>query len=254
MVAASARRQVSLTCIVCKSPFTRPPNLAVKAKVCTSKGVVHKTRWKRQPDKSMLKIPCACCLCVYKRTLAKHHALDGKIIPSDKVPLLLKTAGRMYDEETALAFRIGLNAMLRVRELASLQVTDFHPESKPPTIEVVALKKKVTMRFPVDIDDDMVASLKRFIGKRREGDLFSIGKRCFQERFKQVAREIGLGTLSIHSLRHTGISNRARACTNQQQIKYLKEQARHNDIDTTFLYIGFEQAQRLAMVKKIKWF
>lgn len=244
----------ALICAVCKKPFRRPPNLAVKAKVCTSKGVVHKTRWEKQPDGSAKKIACGCCLCVYKRTLAKNRSLDGKIIPKDKVAPLLQKTREMYGQLTSLAFRLGLNAMLRVRELASLQVTDLRTDTKPAKIEVVALKKKVEMRFPVDIGPDMVRDLKPVIGKRTSGNLFETSKRTFQERFKAVARAIGLDGLSIHSLRHTGISNRARAVTNFEEENYLGNQARHNSIETTRLYLGYEVKQRLSMVKKIKWF
>src|SRR3990167_10731492 len=140
--------EVTIACVVCRNKFTRPANLAVKAKVCTSKSQVHKVRWKRLPDRSMKRVSCQCCLCVYKRTLSKQTSLDGKLIPGEKIAAFFKKTRELYGEETVLGFRVALNAMLRVRELATLLVTDFKPDVKPqPQIEVVALKKKVEMRF-----------------------------------------------------------------------------------------------------------
>ena len=63
-----------------------------------------------------------------------------------------------------------------------------------------------------------------------------------------------LGHLSIHSLRHTGIWNRARSITNLNDLNYLRQQARHESIEITKLYLGYEDAERLEMVKKVTWF
>ena len=65
---------------------------------------------------------------------------------------------------------------------------------------------------------------------------------------------MGLGHLSIHSLRHTGIWNRARSVTNLNDLNYLRQQARHESIETTKLYLGYEDAERVEMVKKVTWF
>jgi integrase len=251
----STNGEVTLVCVVCKDKFTRPANLAVKAKVCTSKSQTHKTTWKKLPDGSTKRISCGCCLCVYKRTLSKQSSLDGKLVPSEKTGALLRKARELYGDETWLAFRLALNAMLRVRELASLLVSDLKSDVKPvPQLEVVALKKKVEMRYKVDIDPKTAREVKAMVGRRTTGTLFETAKRTFQERFKAVARAVGLGHLSIHSLRHTGISNRGAAVTDMRDLNYLRDQARHNSIEVTKRYLGYETSQRAAMAKKVRWY
>jgi len=254
----SAARQLPgappLICIVCKKPFQRPPNLVAKAKVCTSKGIEHKTTYKKMPDGQVKRVSCSCCLCVYKRTFAKHRDLDGKMIPTTKVEAVLRKAKDLFGDDTWLAFRLGINAMLRVRELASLTVEDLHADGKPlPFIEVVALKKKVQMRFKVYIEPQLSVQLRRWLGKRPDGNLFGIAKRTLQERFKKVAHSVGLDPLSIHSLRHTGISIRARVAKSQDEFRYVQDQARHENINTTMKYVGFEEAQVVEMAKRMKW-
>jgi integrase len=246
---------VELACVVCKKPFFRPPRLAVKAKVCTGKGVNHKSAFKKQPDGTVKKIGCGCCLCTYKKTLSKNRALDGKIVPSARIPEFLKRTRKMYGEPVALAFRVGLNAMLRVQELAGLLASDFKLEAKPiPQILVRALKKKVEIHWPVDIDPSMAEALKKFLRGHREGPMFALPVRTLQHKFKQVMKSMGLERLSIHALRHTGIWNRARSVTNLNDLNYLRQQARHESIETTKLYLGYEEEQRLDMAKKVRWF
>jgi integrase len=242
-----------LICVVCKKPFRRPPNLVAKAKVCTSKGVKHTTTYKKMPDGQVKRVSCSCCLCVYKSTFAKHPDLDGKMIPTAKVEAVLRKAKELYGEDTWLAFRLGINAMLRVRELASLNVEDLHADAKRPYIEVVALKKKVQMRFKVYIEPQISVQLRRWLGKRPDGNLFGIAKRTLQERFKKVAHSVGLAALSIHSLRHTGVSIRARVCKSPDEFRHVQYQARHEDINTTYKYVGFEEAQMDEMAKRMKW-
>lgn len=246
---------VTLKCVVCHKPFQRPPHIAPKAKVCTSLGQNHKAKYERQPDGSAKKIPCGCCLCIYKKTLAKQRTLDGKIIPSAKIEPFLKTTRKTYGEDVWLAFRLGLNAMLRVQELAAMKCEHFKPEGKPlPQVLVVALKKKVEMLYAVDIDPSMASTLRKHMNGRADGALFGIPVRTLQHKFKQVAKLVGLPTLSIHTLRHTGIWNRARSVTNLNDLNYLREQARHESIETTKMYLGYEQEERIQMAKKVRWF
>lgn len=246
---------VQLECLVCHRAFWRKKNIAPKAKVCTDFGSKHKTVYQKMPDGSSKKIPCSCCLCIYKKTLAKKRTIDGKIIPTAKITDFLKTTRKMYGENVFLAFRLGLNAMLRVQELAGLQVPHFKPDVKPlPQLDVIALKKKVEIPYPVDIDPSTSSALKKHLNGRTEGNVFEIPKRTLQHKFTQVMKVLGLAGISIHSLRHTGIYNRARSVTNLNDLNYLRQQARHESIETTKMYLGYEQEERLAMAKKVKWF
>lgn len=246
---------VELECLVCRRPYWRTKNIAPKAKVCTDHGSSHKVVFKKQPDGSTKKIPCACCLCIYKKTLAKKRSLDGKIIPTAKIGEFLKTVRKMYGENVFLAFRLGLNAMLRVQELSALQAIHFKPDMKPlPQLNVIALKKKVEIPYPVDIDTSTASALKKHMNGRTEGSVFEIPKRTLQHKFTQVMKALGLTGISIHSLRHTGIYNRARSVTNLNDLNYLRQQARHESIETTKMYLGYELEERLAMAKKVKWF
>lgn len=244
-----------LECVVCHIPYWRAPNNVPKAKVCTPKKFNHTTKFKKQPDGSTRKISCACCRCLYKKTLAKHRDLDAKMIPSKRFGEFLRCARETYGETVYLAFRVALNAMLRVTELASLRVEHFKPADKGlAVLEILALKKTVAMLIPVDIDGETAAALKKHIKGRTEGTIFDIPPRTFQHKFKQVARKLDLGHLSMHALRHTGIWNRARSITNLNDLNYLRQQARHESIETTKLYLGYEMQQRMAMAKKVRWF
>ena len=244
-----------LTCSVCRKEFTRPPNLVPKAKVCTPSSFRHKTTYKKEPDGRVRRIPCQCCRCVYKKTLAHQRNLDGKIIPSARAAEFLKTTRKRYGDNVALAFRLGLNAMLRVQEMSSMKPMHVHPDAQPlPRVDVIALKKQVEMVYPVDIDPDMAKVLTRHLKKIGTNEtLFSLPVRTLQHKFTQVVKSMGL-SLSIHSLRHTGIWNRARSITNLNDLNYLREQARHESIETTKIYLGYEQQERIQMAKKVKWF
>ena len=87
-----------------------------------------------------------------------------------------------------------------------------------------------------------------------EGATSLLRRHTLQHYFKETVRKMGLGHLSIHSLRHTGIWNRAKSVTNLNDLNYLRQQARHESIETTKLYLGYEDAERLEMVKKVTWF
>lgn len=244
-----------IVCVVCRNHFFRPPNLAVRAKVCTKKGFKHDIKYKRMPDGSSKKVSCPCCRCMYKKTLAKNRDLDGKLIPSTKMGEFLSRSRHLYGQAVWLAFRLGMNAMLRVKELASLEAGAIHADAKPlPQIEVVALKKKVEIPYRVDIDPSMAKDLMTFLGGRRQGSLFGMPVRTLQHKFKQVAKGLGIGQMSIHSLRHTGIWNRGRSVTDMTDLNYLRQQARHESIEVTKLYLGYEEAQRITMAKKVKWY
>lgn len=244
---------VALKCVVCGKGFTRPPNNAVKAKVCTPFKYPHKVTWEDQPDGSKKKHPCPCCRCIYKKTLSKQKSLDGKILPARRLEEFLKVAAEVCGDDMALAFRLGVNAMLRVGELSTLAVADLDLDRKPvPAVYVVALKKAVKMRYRVDIDPRMAGDLKA-LARGRVGPLFQTPLRTLQDRFKHVVHKMGLPGFSIHSLRHTGICLRGKSVTNLNDLNYLREQARHESIETTKLYLGYEEEQRLEMMKKVEW-
>lgn len=244
----------SLICVVCQTPYQRAKNLQKKAKVCTPFEFNHKPRFEPQPDGSTKRISCKCCRCLYKASLAKNRTLDGKLIPLARVPEFLEITKRDYPE-VWLAFRVGLNAMLRVTELADLEVGDIVPDKKPlPIINVKALKKAVKMYFPVDIDPNLARELKEFVGNRVAGRVFEIPVRTLQHKFKQVVKQMGLDHLSIHALRHTGISAKARHCKTMDELNYLRVQARHESIETTKLYMGFEDHQRVEMAQRFQVF
>jgi integrase len=243
-----------LTCVVCRSPFIREPNNVAKAKVCTPFAFVHKVRYEPQPDGSAKKIPCRCCRCLYKKTLAKNRSLDGKLIPRARVEEFLNLTKKIHPE-VLLAFRVGLNAMLRVTEIAGLEVGDVQPEAQPvPKLLVKALKKTVHMKIGVDINPETAAALKKHTGRRTAGLIFDMSTRTLQRKFKDVVEKMGLGHLSIHALRHTGISNRAKTCKTMDELGYLSVQARHESIETTKIYMGFEDDQRVEMMGRNKWY
>jgi len=243
----------ALVCVVCRKPFERTANLAVKAKVCTPFDSKHEVTFEQRPD-GPKRIPCGCCRCVYKKTLSKKRTLDGKLIPSSRVQEFLKIAGDVYGAPVALAFRLGINAMLRVTELASLTADAMKLDAKPlPQVEIVALKKKVEMMYKIDIDPETAQSIAALVDVSGRGRLFGMPVRTLQHKFKQVVRGMGLGHLSIHALRHTGISLRARSCKTMDELNYVRDQARHESIETTRLYMGFEEQQRVMMAKRIKW-
>lgn len=249
-------RGIALSCVVCRQTFRRPKRLAVKAKVCTPYATDHKARFERQPDGSTKKIPCGCCRCIYVKTIAKNRTLDGKMIPSARVQEFLKLTSKMYGDTVCLAFRLGINAMMRVTEIASIKARHLDLDAKPLSrVKIVGLKKKVEMEWPVDIDPDM-AQVLRFHAATLLGEdasLFGMPVRTLQHKFKQVIRKMGLGNLSIHALRHSGVFMRARSCKTMDELNYVRQQARHSNIATTLLYVGFEERQRMDMAGRIKW-
>lgn len=251
--AVGGKRKGPLLCAVCGKVFERSKNLRKKAKVCTPFDFNHKAKFEKQPDGQVKKIACACCRCLYKKSLAKNRTLDGKLIPLGRVPEFLAITKEAYPE-VLLAFRTGLNAMLRVTEIASLEVGDLEENAKPlPRLKILALKKTVKMYFPVDIDPNLARELRAHVAGKTEGKIFDIPVRTLQHKFTQVMKRMGLD-LSIHALRHTGISNRARTCKTMDELNYLRVQARHESIETTKLYMGFEDHQRLEMASRVSWF
>ncbi len=180
--------------------------------------------------------------------------LDAKMIPSDRISEFLSTAEQRYGPEVRLAFRVGMNAMLRVTELAGLNVTHFRPEALPlPQLAVAALKKKSEVLHPVDLNPDTIYALTIHLRQRNGDYIFSPSARSLQRYFQHTARALNLGHLSIHALRHTGIWNRARSITNLNDLNYLRQQARHSSIETTQLYLGYEAKERVEMAKRINW-
>lgn len=243
-----------LICVVCSKPFERAPNLRKKAKVCTPFEYEHKTVYEKQPDGVVKKVPCGCCRCLYKKTMSKNRSLDGKLIPLARIPEFLKLAQTFYPE-VLLPFRVGLAAMLRVTELAELAVPDLEETAKPlPRLQIAALKKTVQMYFPVDIAPELGRQIRESVGARKEGRIFDIPVRTLQHKFKQIVKKMGLGHLSIHSLRHTGITNVARTVKTMDELNYLRKQARHESIETTKLYMGFEDQQRIEMMGRVQHF
>lgn len=243
-----------LICVVCGNSFSRTANLVKKAKVCTPFEFKHIKRYETQPDGVVTKIPCQCCRCLYKKTMSKNRSLDGKLIPLDRVPEFLGLMKEVYPE-VLLAMRVGLNAMLRVTEIASLALTDLDEHHEPlPQIRIMALKKTVKMRYPVDIDTGIAQEIRDSIAGRTEGLIFEIPVRTLQHKFKQIAKKMGLGHLSIHSLRHTGISSKAKTCKTMDELNYVRVQARHDSIETTKLYMGFEDKQRVEMHQRFTKF
>lgn len=248
------RAPKALVCVVCSKPFERAPNNRKKAKVCTPFEFEHKVVYEKQPDGQVKKISCACCRCLYKKTLSKNRSLDGKLIPLARVPEFLDLTKKYYPE-VHLAFRTGLNAMLRVTEIAEIQAVDLEDNAKPlPRLQISALKKTVRMHYPVDIPPDLAGQLRSHLNGRAEGLIFDIPVRTLQHKFKQVVKKMGLGHLSIHALRHTGITNVARTVKTMDELNYLRKQARHESIETTKLYMGFEDQQRLEMSQRVKYF
>jgi integrase len=248
-----SKKPTGLVCVVCSKPFTRSKNLTKKAKVCTPFSAKHITRFEKQGDGSTKKIACKCCRCLYKKTLSKNRSLDGKLIPISRVKEFLDLTKTHYPE-VHLAFRVGLNAMLRVTELSDVEIVDLEEYAKPlPRLMIKALKKTVKMSYGVDIDPQMAKEIREHIAGRVEGRIFDIPVRTLQHKFTQVMKRMGLG-LSIHALRHTGISNRARTCKTMDELNYLRVQARHESIETTKLYMGFEDKQRIDMASRVAWF
>lgn len=241
-----------LTCVVCSKTFYRDPNNEKKAKVCTPFEFKHAIRYEKQPDGVVKKITCACCRCLYKKTMSKNRSMDGKLIPTVRIGEFLSLTQSMYPE-MLLAFRVGLNAMLRVTELASLTPKDLEIDAKPlPRLNIMALKKTVQMYYPVDVDHTLAGEIRDYLAGRADGLIFAYPVRTLQHKFKQVVKKMGLGDLSIHSLRHTGITNVAKTVKTMDELNYLRKQARHESIETTKLYMGFEDDQRVEMMGRIK--
>jgi len=247
-----ALSETALTCVVCGKAFERTVNLRKKAKVCTPFEFKHVTRYDTQPDGVVKKVPCQCCRCLYKKTMSKNRSLDGKLIPMARIEEFLGLVKAQYPE-VHLAFRVGLNAMLRVTELASIRPADLEEHHKPlPILKILALKKTVKMYYPVDLTPGISQDLRAAVTGGLETPIFDIPVRTLQHKFKQVVKKMGLGHLSIHALRHTGISIKARECRTMDELNYLRSQARHESIETTKLYMGFEDQQRVEMHGRFK--
>jgi len=239
--------------VICGKAFQREANNAVNAKICLSADAPHRKVDKVMADGSTRKV-CECCRCVYKKTIGRQRSIEGKLIPLSRVQEFLKLTQENYGDEITLAFRTAINAMLRVSELTGLQVGDLAPHAHPlPQLQVMALKKKVKMLYPVDMDAKTIKDLMAYVGTRTEGPIFTVPVRTFQHKFKQVIRKMGLPKLSIHSLRHTGIANRGKHVKNLNELNYLRIQARHESIETTKLYLGLEAQERIDMSAKVGW-
>lgn len=145
-------------------------------------------------------------------------------------------------------------AGMRVFEVAALKVEDLDFERRRIHIKQGKGGKSGIVPF---IDSGFMADMRHYIGKRRDGNVFTIKKRWMQE-IVRIAGERAAIThpnpfmkhVNAHLLRHS-IARHLKA--NGYNPEFIKNFLRHSSINTTYDEygtMGLEEMQQIAARKR----
>jgi len=157
---------------------------------------------------------------------------------------------------------LGLEAGLRVREMAGLRCGDLVLVRGAPAVRVT--NGKGGKARTVDVSESFAAECRVFLAwKKRHGesvqpDAFlligkdggSASRRALQRAFKRVAARAGLpGYYSIHCLRHTygTLLYEVSGC----DIRFVQQQLGHSRVSTTEVYAHVAQRRGRRSVNRL---
>jgi len=169
-----------------------------------------------------------------RRALSEAE-LRGLIEAATRGPLRACMSG----PERALVYRLAAETGLRAGELASLTRASFELEGHPPTVAVEAGYSKRRRRDVLPLRQDTALELARFLADRLpRARAFNLPwQTAVRKAFRADLEDSGvkdlddpLGPLDFHSLRHTFLTNLARAGVHPKTAQAL---ARHSSITLT---------------------
>src|SRR5688572_24120566 len=169
-----------------------------------------------------------------RRALSEAE-LRGLIEAATRGPLRACMSG----PERALVYRLAAETGLRAGELASLTRASFELKGQPPTVTVEAAYSKRRRRDVLPLRQDTAMELAHFLADRLPGArAFNFPwQTAVRKAFRADLEDSGvkdlddpLGPLDFHSLRHTFLTNLARAGVHPKTAQAL---ARHSTISLT---------------------
>lgn len=245
-----------LACVVCGKSFVPNRYNLAHQKTCTPAGHVCDTTPVRGTDGVYRRKACACCRDAYKRSGWNKEIISYRKILSPEELRRFLAAARKVDEGYYWAFRLCVNAMLRVGEVRLIRVSHFSRQDVQHTVSVPTLKRHARPEIEVAIDRATHEGVLKHARSRgvRKGLIFTKSKRSYQHWAKTIMRNLGLKKLSTsHILRHTGISMRARAVRSVTDLAALQQAARHTTITITQRYIHALPEEQMRLWGRVQW-
>lgn len=198
-------------CRICGHEFQCPVNQVQRREVCTPP---HPRRGREK---------CRCCACRWSR-LRDNNKLIDFMSSTEAVAFLAaakKQRGNFY-----LAFRLAIDGMMFLTELAKLKVTDVFSSSEECHL-MLPIPRHHSMRVKVElVDCETVELLRRRLNGRGRGRVFLYSKRTFQRAFRKAIADAGLLDYTFMTLRQTGISIRAKEIRSAQDQETVRKAAR----------------------------
>ncbi|KKM14904.1 hypothetical protein LCGC14_1701440, partial [marine sediment metagenome] len=151
-----------------------------------------------------------------------------------------KTFRGLSGEDRAVLYLLAANSGLRVSELASLTPVSFDFDSVPPMVRVLGAYTKNSEQAELPLRADLAAMLRDWIGNSRSGKPLWPGTWAKKASAKMIRMDLEAAGVpyqdaagryaDAHSLRHTFLSNLARAGVHPKTAQTL---ARHSTIGLT---------------------
>lgn len=247
-----------LSCVICGATFSRPKNIAKRAKVCTTKDHACKGDSVKVPGRKDKYIACIenCCLSQYKAGQSKQFmegTLEKRKYFEEQGELLkaLKFLDRAR-RDVALAIRLAASCGLRVGEIGLIRKEDFSLDDEAPVIYCPTLKRKGRPKRTIDLEAGIAEDLKKYIEETDLEDsspVFPIPKRTLQHWFEKIQKLAGCKTIRpFHSLRHTHNTRLAEMGTDP---RYTQQRAGWATLEMYKVYAHMTDAMRKKIASKL---
>lgn len=221
--------RVPSVCHVCSKEFMARYNLVGRAKTCTKKIHICKSKTVKVAGRRDKIITCVdgCCRSKYSKgtaSSASSTALDSRKFLNDQEYDKVHAASKKLDAPFGVGLRFTLATGCRCGE--TLLIRKRHLEFKDGNLSVVripTLKKQGHPVLPVHLDNksEIVAELRQWSKRMKPDDLlFPMAKRTFQRVFERILDRIKPDRASlVHILRHTRASRLVRSGLDPNTIR-----------------------------------
>lgn len=247
-----------LSCVICGATFSRPKNIAKRAKVCTTKDHTCKGRSVRVPGRRDKYIVCDenCCLSQYKTGQTKQFmegTLEKKKYFEDQEELIriLKFLNRAR-RDIALAIRLAASCGLRIGEIRLIRKEDVSLDEEPPVIYCPTLKRKGRPKRSIDLEAGITKDLRKYLEETElesSASVFPIPKRTLQHWFEKIQKLAGCKIIRpFHALRHT---HNTRLAEIGADPRYTQQRAGWASLEMYKVYAHMTDAMRKKIASKL---